>query len=129
MNVGGKFMKESKIWKTMQIIPAQDGWKAVHCQGSENGQVRIFNRSIICWALVEAMGESEARRTEVRGMEQDSNHFVVVEDAIHLDEPGDDGIGRNQYFLGYDDPHAHEESEYWVRQAKARLQAEKEKRA
>lgn len=122
-------MEESKNWKTLQIIPAQDGWKAVHCQRLESGRIEIFNRPIICWALVEAIGESEARRTEVRGMEQDTNHFVVAEDSIHMDKIGEDGIDRNQYFLGYDDPHAHKESDYWVKQANARLKAEKEKRA
>ena len=122
-------MKESNIWKTMQIIPAQDGWKAVHCQGSKNGQIEIFNRAIICWALVEAVGESDARQTEVRGVEQDFNHLVIVQDLIDRDKIGDGGIDRNQYFLGYDDPHAHKESDYWVRQAGVRLKAEKEKRA
>jgi len=122
-------MKESNIWKTMQIISAQDGWKAVHCQGSENGQIEIFNRAIICWALVEAVGESDARQTEVRGVEQDSNHLVIVQDLIDRDKIEDGGIDRNQYFLGYDDPDAHKESDYWVRQAGVRLKAEKEKRA
>jgi len=112
----------------MQIVPAENGWKAVHCQGLENGQIKIFDRSIICWALVESVGAGEGRRTEVRGVEQNCNHFIVVEDAIRM-EIGEDGIDRNQYFLGYDDPHAHEESNYWVKQANARLKAEKEKRA
>lgn len=121
-------MKPSTIWKTIQIIPAENGWKAVHCQGSENGEIRIFNRAIICWALVEAVGEGEGGRTEVRGMEQNCSHFVVVGDGVRS-EIGEDGVDRNQYFLGYDDPHAHEESNYWVKQANTRLKAEKEKRA
>lgn len=118
--------KESKI---VQIIPAPPGWKAVHCQALEDGQIEISNRAIICWAIVEALGESGAPRTEVRGVEQESNHLVIVGDLITPDKIGEKGVDRNQYFLGYNDPEAHKESDYWIMQANARLKTENDKRA
>jgi hypothetical protein len=79
-------MNESKSWKILQIIPAQGGWKAVHCQESENKRIEISNRSIICWALVEFVGENAGVQTQVRGIEQDSSGLGVVEDLIHTDK-------------------------------------------
>ncbi len=120
-------MIESKKWKILQIIAAQPGWKAVHCQESENKQVKISTRTIICWAVVESIGESA--RTQVRGIEHDSNNLVVVEDLFNADEVGDNGTDHNQYFLGYNDPETHKESDYWLIQANERLRKEKEKRS
>jgi hypothetical protein len=120
-------MNDSSRWKILQIIPAQVGWKAVHCQQSEDKQVLIFNRPIICWALAQANRESDAVRTQVRGIEQESNHLVIVEDLINREEIGEDGIDWNQYLLGYDDPEAHKESDYWIKQAKSRLKVETKK--
>ena len=48
-------MNKSDNWKILQIIPAQSGWTAVHCQESKNHEITIFNRPIICWAVVEAV--------------------------------------------------------------------------
>jgi hypothetical protein len=121
-------MNESKNWKILQIIPAQAGWKAVHCQKSQNKEVEISNRSVICWALVEFVGESALARTQVRGIEQGSNGLAVVEDLLHADRVSEDGTDRNQYFLGYNDPEAHKESDYWIKQANDRLRVEEEKR-
>jgi len=121
-------MSEHKSWKILQIIPAQGGWKAVHCQELENRQIEISNRPIICWALVEPVGESTAVRTQVRGIEQESNDLAVVEDLINTEDIRQDGTDRNQYFLGYNDPEAHKESDYWIKQANQRLRTEKEKR-
>jgi len=55
--------------------------------------------------------------------------LVVVEDLINTEEIGKDGMDPNQYFLGYDDPEAHKESDYWIKQAEARLKREREKRS
>src|SRR4030095_850710 len=121
------FMNEYKNWKILQIIPAQGGWKAVHCRESENKEIEISNRSIICWALVEFVGENAGVQTQVRGIEQDSNGLGGVEDSIHAEKVWD-GADRNQYFLGYNDPDAHKESDYWIKQANDRLRTEKEKR-
>ncbi|OGQ82878.1 MAG: hypothetical protein A3F90_20140 [Deltaproteobacteria bacterium RIFCSPLOWO2_12_FULL_60_19] len=121
-------MNEHKGWKILQIIPAQAGWKAVHCRESENKQIEISNRPIICWALVEPAGETAIVRTQVRGIEQQSDDLAVVEDSIGTEEVGKDGTDRNQYFLGYNDPEAHRESDYWIKQANDRLRTEKEKR-
>jgi hypothetical protein len=121
-------MSESKSWKILQIIPAQGGWKAVHCQELENKQIAISNRCVICWALVESIGESAVVQTQVRGIEQELNELAVVEDLINMDEVGEDGMDRNQYFLGYNDPETHKESEYWIKLANQRLRTEKEKR-
>jgi hypothetical protein len=120
-------MNENKSWKILQIIPAQGGWTAVHCQESKNHQVRISNRPIICWALVEPVGETAVARTQVRGIEQGSSDLAVVEDSISSEEVEDDGTGRNHYFLGYNDPGAHKESDYWIKRANERLRAEREK--
>jgi len=120
-------MNEHKGWKILQIIPAQAGWKAVHCRESENKQIEISNRPIICWALVEPSGETAVGRTQVRGIEQQSDDLAVVEDLIDTEEVGKDGVNRNQYFLGYNDPEAHRESDYWIKQANDRLRSEKEK--
>jgi len=121
-------MNEYKSWKILQIVPAQGGWKAVHCRESENKQIEISNRPIICWALVEPAGETAIVRTQVRGIEQQSDDLAVVEDSIGTEEVGKDGTDRNQYFLGYNDPEAHRESDYWIKQANDRLRSEKEKR-
>lgn len=121
-------MIESRNWRIIQIIPAQAGWKAVHCQELENKQIEISNRCVICWALVESIGESVDVRTQVRGIEQESNDLVVVEDLINAEGVGENGTDRNQYFLGYNDPDAHKESDYWIKQANERLRKEKEKR-
>ena len=117
-------------WKIKQIISAQRGWKAVHCAQSENGQLVMFNRAIVCWALVERHESSGVgRQTEVRGMEQRFDDLIVVGDAIKAETIRADDIDRNEYFLGYDDPDAHRESEYWIGEANRRLKREKEERA
>jgi hypothetical protein len=113
-----------KGWRILQIIAAQPGWKAVHCEESENRQVKISNRAVICWALVESVEEDDALRTEVRGVVQESSQLVIVGDLIKTDKNGDGGVDGNQYFLGYNDPEAHKESDYWVRQANLRLKTE-----
>jgi hypothetical protein len=100
----------------------------VRCQESENKEIEISNRSIICWALVEFVGENAGVQTQVRGIEQDSSGLGVVEDLIHTDKVWQDGADRNQYFLGYNDPDAHKESDHWIKQANDRLRTEKEKR-
>jgi hypothetical protein len=116
-------MNGNKEWKILQIIPAQARWKAIHCQQSENSQVRVHERPVICWALVETLGEGDVIRTETRGIEQRSDRLIVVEDLISTKEIGDNGIDPNQYFLGYDDPEAHKESDYWIKQGNNRLKA------
>jgi hypothetical protein len=121
-------MNESNNWKILQIIPAQAGWKAVHCRELQNKEIEILNRAIICWALVEFVGDSDIARTQVRGIEQESNDLGVVEDVIHTDKVSENGTDRNQYFLGYNDPDAHKESEYWIKQANDRLRSEKERK-
>jgi hypothetical protein len=73
---------------------------------SGNGQVKISNRTIICWALVEFIGEDDALQTEVRGVEQKSNHLVIVGDLIETDKIGKESVDENEYFLGYNDPEA-----------------------
>jgi len=79
-------MNEYKNWKILQIIPAQGGWKAIHCRESGNKEIEISNRSIICWALVEAVGETAGVQTQVRGIVQQSNDLAVVEDLIRTDK-------------------------------------------
>jgi len=118
-----------KEWKMLQIIPAPAGWKAIHCQESENRQVKISSRAVICWALVEPIGAEDALRREVRGVVQESNRLVIVGDLIKTDKNGEEGLERNQYFLGYNDPEAHKESDYWIKQGTVRLKAEIDRRA
>ncbi len=115
-------MSEQENWKILQIIPAQPGWKAVHCEESANGEMRITNRSIICWALVEPIDKSIGSGTEVRGVEQGAKDLAIVESLIKAQ----DSMNRNQYFLGYDDPAAHKESEYWVQLGNHRIRKEKQ---
>ena len=122
-------MNVTNGWKIQQIIAAQPGWKAMYCEESANRQVKISHRVIICWALVDAIGAGDARRTEVRGIVQESNSLGIVGDSIEADNLGEaDGIG-NQYFLGYNDPDAHKESDYWIEQANVRLKMESGKNA
>lgn len=121
-------MKLIKGWKILQIIAAQPGWKAVHCEESANRQVKISNRAIICWALVEAIGEGDSLITEVRGVVQESNHLIIVGDLIKTDKIGEDDVNGNQYFLGYNDPESHKESDYWIDHGNARLKTENDKR-
>lgn len=114
--------------KILQIIAAQPGWKAVYCQESENKQVKISHRVIICWALVEFSGSDDSLQTEVRGIVQESKQLVMVGDLITAEKISED-VGMNkQYLLGYNDPDAHKESDYWIEQAKVRLQSENAKR-
>jgi hypothetical protein len=122
-------MNSNREWKIKQIIPAQRGWKAVHCAQSENGQLVVFDRAVVCWALVEQDGVSEAGQTEVRGMEQRFDDLAVVDDVIKAATLRGDDVDCNEYFLGYNDPDAHRESEYWIGEASRRLKREKEQRA
>lgn len=112
-------------WNIKQIMPAQPGWKAVHCVESENGQVVILNRTIVCWALVEGVGVRESQ-TQVRGMEEGECDLKVVDDSIAAKTIRGNGLACNQYFIGYNDPNAHHESDYWIAQANRRLKKEKE---
>jgi hypothetical protein len=121
-------MSGHKTWKILQIIPAQAGWKAVHCEQSVNREIKIYSRPIICWALVQPRGESGDGQTEVRGMEQNLHDLIVVDDVIEIDRAGEDDSDRNQYFLGYNDPDAHKESDHWMKQGHERLRTEKEQK-
>jgi len=122
-------MNATQTWKIQQIIPAQPGWKAVYCQGSNIREVRISNRVIICWALVETVGTDGALRTEVRGVVQDANRLIVVGNSTAADPMTNGDSTENQYFIGYNDPDAHKESDYWIDQAHARLKVEHGKTA
>jgi len=114
-------------WKILQIVPAQAGWKAIYCQESANRQVKISHRVIICWALVEAVGAGDVHGTEVRGIVQESNRLGIVGDSIATDKLGEEDAMGSQYFLGYNDPDAHKESDYWIEQANVRLKMENDK--
>ena len=120
-------MNATQTWKIQQIISAQPGWKAIYCQRSSNNEVRISNRAIICWALVETVGTDAPPRTEVRGVVQDSNRLIVVGNSTAADSMTNGDSTENQYFLGYNDPDAHKESNYWIDQAHARLKIEHSK--
>lgn len=122
-------MNVTKKWKILQIVAAQPGWQAVYGEGSERRELNIYNRVIICWALVESIGADDAQRTEVRGVVQESNQLMVVEDSITTDKIGEEDSMRNRYFLGYNDPDAHKESDYWINQADLRLKTNNGKRA
>lgn len=121
-------MTEYRKWKILQIIPAQAGWKAVHCETSNHAEIKVSHRAVVCWALVEAVGGSAAAHAQVRGIEQKSNDLTVVDDVIGMDGVDEDGADRNQYFLGYNDPDAHKESDFWIKQGNDRFRAEREKR-
>lgn len=113
--------------KILQIVAAQPGWKAVYCEEADNKQVKISHRVIICWALVEFTGSDDLLQTEVRGIVQESKQLVMVGDLITAEKISqDEGMGK-QYLLGYNDPDAHKESDYWIEQAKVRLRSENEK--
>jgi len=122
-------MNVTKGWKILQIVAAQPGWQAVYGQGSERSKVNISNRVIICWALVETIGADDALRTEVRGVVQESNQLIVVGDLITADKIGEEDALGNHYFLGYNDPEAHKESDYWINQANLLLKTNNGKRA
>ncbi len=89
----------------------------------------MFNRVIVCWALVEEFNGSQGGRSQVRGMEQRLDELIVIDDVIKAETIALDGMDCNEYFLGYDDPDGHRESEYWIAEAKRRLKREKEQRA
>jgi hypothetical protein len=111
-------------WRILQIVAAQDGWKAVYCQESQSQEIKTSHRPIICWALVEALGGTDGLRTEVRGVVQESSRLVIVGDLITPDEVGEkEWIGK-EYFLGYNDPEAHKESDYWMKQASIRIKTD-----
>lgn len=113
--------------KICQIVAAQPGWKAVYCQG--HGEVKISNRVIICWALVEIIGANGAAQTEVRGVVQESGRLTIVGDMTATDDiTGKEAIEK-QYFLGYNDPDEHKETDYWINQAQVRIAAKNAKTA
>jgi hypothetical protein len=114
-------MKVSHGWRILQIVAAQDGWKAVYCQESQNQEIKTSHRPIICWALVEALGATDGLRTEVRGVVQESSRLVIVGDLMTTDEVGEKDRIEQEYFLGYNDPEAHKESDYWMKQASIRI--------
>jgi len=120
-------MNVTNGWKILQIVAAQAGWKAIYCQESANRQVKISHRVIICWALVEAVGAGDADGTEVRGIVQESNRLGIVGDSIATGNMGEAGAMGNQYFLGYNDPDAHKESDYWIEQANVRIKTENDR--
>jgi len=122
-------MDATKRWKILQIVAAQPGWQAVYGQGSERSKVNISIRVIICWALVETIGADDALRTEVRGVVQESNQLIVVGDLITTNKNREEDSMGNQYFLGYNDPEAHKESDYWINQAHLWLKTNTGKRA
>ena len=122
-------MNLTKRWKILQIVAAQPGWEAVYGQGSERSKVNISIRVIICWALVETIGADDALRTEVRGVVQESNQLIVVGDLITTNKNREEDSMGNQYFLGYNDPEAHKESDYWINQAHLWLKTNTGKRA
>ena len=97
-------MNEYKNWKILQIIPA------------------------IVAPMFGAAIETAGVQTQVRGIVQQSNDLAVVEDLIRTDKVWEDGTDRNEYLLGYNDPDAHKESDYWLKQANNRLRTEKQKR-
>jgi hypothetical protein len=111
----------TKEWKIKQIVPAQPGWKAIHCGELNDGQLVIFNRAIICWALVEELGANDQCQTQVRGMEQRGDELVLVDSAIKPERLGAADVDAQRYFLGYDDPDGHRESDYWISEAKRRF--------
>lgn len=121
-------MKATTRSKILQIVAAQPGWQAVYCQGSEKREVKISHRVIICWALVEVAGPDDLLQTEVRGVVQESNQLIVVADLITTDNVGKENAMGNQYFLGYNDPEAHKESDYWINQANLRIETNNGKR-
>ena len=121
-------MDENKAWNILQIIPAQVGWKAVHCQVADSGQLEILSRAIVCWALVESTGGGNVGRTQVRGVVQQSRDLAVVGESRNAELLGEDGMGRKQYFLGYDDPDSHKESHFWIEQANGCQRTEMDQR-
>lgn len=120
-------MNPTREWKILQIVAAQAGWKAIYCQESANRQVKISHRVIICWALVDAVDAGNAHGTEVRGIVQESNRLGIVGDSLANGNTGDEGAKQDQYFLGYNDPDAHKESDFWIEQANVRIKTEKGK--
>jgi len=122
-------MNVTKKWKILQIVAAQPGWKAVYCQELENKQVKISNQVVICWALVEALGADDGTQTEVKGIVQESNQLGIAGDLNPAENTGTVEAFGKQYLLGYNDPDAHKESDYWLEQAKARLRSEVAKAA
>lgn len=120
-------MNVTNGWKILQIIAAQPGWKAMYCQESANRQVKISHRVIICWALVDAISAGDARRTEVRGIVQELSNLGIVGDSTANGKIGDEHSMGNQYFLGYNDPDAHKESDYWIEQANVRIKTENDR--
>ena len=116
------FNKELKI---KQIISAQRGWKAVHCAQSENGQLAMFERAIVCWALVEQHGGRKEAKRKCAGWSSDSTILSLSVILSRLEFIDADELDCNEYFFGYDDPDAHRESQYWIGEAYRRLRQRK----
>jgi hypothetical protein len=96
-----------------------------HFAGNERLDADFDGRQLAAEQCPDALGEGGVAGTEVRGVEKQEDHLAVVEDLIKGGENGDDGIDRSQYFLGYDDPATHKESEYWIQQANDRCKRER----
>lgn len=98
----------------------------MHFSEAESGRLIMLHRSIICWALVEKVGGVNGGLMEVRGMEQGADDGLTIVDDSVAAEGNSARRSGNYYFLGYDDPNAHHESEYWIAQANRRLRNDKE---
>ncbi len=119
-------------WKILQIIPAHSGWMAVYGQESENREIEVSKRPVVCWALVAEIvvirkKRNETGRRKVQGIEQSGVLLDFSEDLIFSDRLEKGSVDPNQYFLGYEDPQEAEEG--WEDIAEDHLKLERQKRS
>ena len=121
-----------KEWKILQIIPAHSGWRAVYGQESENREIEVSKRHVVCWALVAEIvviknKSKETGRRKVQGIEQSGVLLNFSEDLIISDRLEKRSVDPNQYFLGYEDPQESEEG--WEDFVEDHLKLERQKRS
>ena len=119
-------------WKILQIIPAHSGWMAVYGQESENREIEVSKRPVVCWALIAEIAvirdkRKETGRRKVQGLEQSGVLLDLSEDFIISDRLEKGSVDPNQYFLGYEDPQDTEEN--WKGIAEDHLELERKKRS
>jgi len=91
--------------KILQIIPANEGWKAMHARG---GSDPLLIQEIICWALIERINKDSEVDQSVIGIARHAFDEITV--------------CEGSSFLGYAPPRMdEEEKKYFIAAAQAKI--------
>jgi hypothetical protein len=106
--------------KILQILPAAPGWDAVHIDDAKDD---LHDKSpIVCWALVERIGESEVQWRMMAPLPARTTVVALIPASPSDDNPNELTVcrGDDDYFLGYTYPG---DPTNWEHEASSRLDA------